>query len=362
WKNISELLFLYQKDREIAATDVTGKIVELRVLGRSEATDIGTSVAMELDAKTYVPVHNHRGSITALVDADTNSVIESYRHSTFGEEQIFNADGDAVEGSQAGNPWRYSSKRVDEETGLIFFGLRYYMPETGRWITRDPAGFADGPNLYAYVHGNPMRYYDPYGLWSIEGAMESVSDFFSGFCSGSNDDGSMSGGDIAMSGACVVAAPFLFEGGAVAATAFAVFEIGVAAAYTGKALYDCVSGDRFSKGGAGTSGSNIKVSESNIDVSEPSVDRFSSSNSNTDSKVDKKATTPNQLGKQVERGQAPKEVDRVDKGNGDNDEKDHIHFTDGSALNRDGTWKHGFSELSKKSQQWLVENGWSLPK
>jgi uncharacterized protein RhaS with RHS repeats len=139
------------------------------------------------------------------------------------------------------------------------------MPETGRWITRDPAGFVDGPNLYAYVHGNPMRYYDPYGLWSIEGAMESVRDLFSGFCSGSNNDGSMSGGDIAMSGACVVAAPFLFEGGAVAATAFAVFEVGVAAVYTGNSLYDCVGGDRFSKGRADTAGADVKVPEASAD-------------------------------------------------------------------------------------------------
>ncbi|MGK0183549.1 MAG: RHS repeat-associated protein, partial [Halioglobus sp.] len=100
--------------------------------------------------------------------------------SAFGEEQIFNADGDAVEGSLVGNPWRYSSKRVDEETGLIFFGLRYYMPETGRWITRDPAGFADGPNLYAYVHGNPLKFCDLYGLTAREFAEAAGKSFAGG--------------------------------------------------------------------------------------------------------------------------------------------------------------------------------------
>lgn len=47
------------------------------------------------------------------------------------------------------NPWKYSSKRLDAETGLLYFGRRYYAPDIGRWITPDPAGLADGPNLYA---------------------------------------------------------------------------------------------------------------------------------------------------------------------------------------------------------------------
>jgi hypothetical protein len=78
-----------------------------------------------------------------------------------------------------------------------------------------------------------------------------------------------------MSGACVVAAPFLCEGGAVAVTAFAVFEIGVAAAYTGKSLYDCVGGDRFSKGGAGTAGADVKVPEASVDGNVEDVKDFS---------------------------------------------------------------------------------------
>ncbi|MFT5319417.1 MAG: RHS repeat-associated protein, partial [Chlamydiales bacterium] len=178
WCLVSELSFLYQGNKEIAAVDATGKIVELRVLG--SGIDIGAAVAVELDGKTYLPVHDHRGSIAALVDPTANTVIESYRYNAFGEEQIFNASGDSAEETQIANPWRYSSKRMDEETGLIFFGRRYYMPETGRWITRDPAGFADGPNLYAYVHGNPMKYYDPYGLTAREFAEAAGKSFAGG--------------------------------------------------------------------------------------------------------------------------------------------------------------------------------------
>lgn len=61
------------------------------------------------------------------------------------------------------NPWRYSGKRYDAETGFFYFGYRYYAPEIGRWITPDPAGFVDGPNLYGYIHNRPLFYIDPDG-------------------------------------------------------------------------------------------------------------------------------------------------------------------------------------------------------
>lgn len=41
---------------------------------------------------------------------------------------------------------------------------RVYEATTGRWLTRDPAGFVDGPNLYQYVQSNPLASRDPLGL------------------------------------------------------------------------------------------------------------------------------------------------------------------------------------------------------
>jgi hypothetical protein len=73
--------------------------------------------------------------------------------------------------------------------------------------------------------------------------------------------------------------------------------------------------------------------------------------------MEKKAS-PNQMQQQVARGQAPKSVDRVDRGDPNQFEKDHVHFIDGSAINDDGTWKHGGRELSNGEKIWLSENGW----
>ena len=60
-----------------------------------------------------------------------------------------------------------------------------------------------------------------------------------------------------------------------------------------------------------------------------------------------------------------KYYERVDKGNTNNNELDHVHFKDGRALNKDGTWKHnksGSDSIPNSIQKWLKESGWTLPK
>ena len=75
------------------------------------------------------------------------------------------AEGHRLGESLVGNPWRYANRRYDVETGFVAFGLRYYDPDLGRWISPDPAGFDDGPNLYAYVQNSPLNFYDEFGLF-----------------------------------------------------------------------------------------------------------------------------------------------------------------------------------------------------
>jgi len=73
-----------------------------------------------------------------------------------------------------------------------------------------------------------------------------------------------------------------------------------------------------------------------------------------------KPLSVNQMNKSIERGLAPRGVTRVDtakvKG-----EQDHVHFRDGGALNRDDTWKHGETRLTKRQVEWLQGNGWRIP-
>ena len=158
--------YLYQGQNEIGSVNDKNEIEELRILGAGTKAEMGAAVALELYGKTYAPIHDRQGHLVCLLDAKTGQPAETYRYSAFGEETILNAQGQPIADSQVGNPWRFACKRVDPETGWIYFGQRYYDPEIGRWTTPDPAGFVDGPNLYAYLHHNPLMAFDAYGLES----------------------------------------------------------------------------------------------------------------------------------------------------------------------------------------------------
>jgi RHS repeat-associated protein len=121
----------------------------LRILGAGLQAEIGAAIALELQGKTYAPIHDCQGHLVCLIDPLNGQAVESYRYSAFGEEIIFNSQGQQVTDSQVGNPWRFASKRLDPETGWIYFGRRYYDPLIERWTTPDPLSFADGPNLYS---------------------------------------------------------------------------------------------------------------------------------------------------------------------------------------------------------------------
>jgi len=58
--------------------------------------------------------------------------------------------------------YRYNGKERDEETGLYYYGARYYAAWLGRWTSCDPSG-ADGPNRYSYVRNCPITLTDPNG-------------------------------------------------------------------------------------------------------------------------------------------------------------------------------------------------------
>jgi RHS repeat-associated protein len=64
------------------------------------------------------------------------------------------------------NPFRFSTKYQDDETGLLYYGYRYYNSSTGRWLSRDPIGEQGSLNLYLFVNNAPLTYFDPYGLCS----------------------------------------------------------------------------------------------------------------------------------------------------------------------------------------------------
>src|SRR5207302_8280045 len=79
------------------------------------------------------------------------------------------------------NPFRYTGREFDSETGIYFYRARYYDPGAGRFASEDPAQFAGGINFYRYVGNSPTRFLDPYGLGPVNPQdMVSLNNLFPG--------------------------------------------------------------------------------------------------------------------------------------------------------------------------------------
>ncbi len=74
-----------------------------------------------------------------------------------------------------------------------------------------------------------------------------------------------------------------------------------------------------------------------------------------------KIPSANQVQQMINKRQCPKSVKRMDKARLSGSPQDHIHFKDGSALYRDGTWRHRFKKLTKIEKTFLIKIGFKLP-
>ncbi len=69
----------------------------------------------------------------------------------------------------APQPFTYTGRELDSESGLYYYRARYFDPQTGRFISEDPIGFAGrDSNLYRYVINNPINSLDPFGLLQFD--------------------------------------------------------------------------------------------------------------------------------------------------------------------------------------------------
>jgi RHS repeat-associated protein len=60
-------------------------------------------------------------------------------------------------------PFRFTGREWDSETGLYFYRARYYDSQPGRFISEDSWKFLAGPNFYSYVANDPVGQIDPSG-------------------------------------------------------------------------------------------------------------------------------------------------------------------------------------------------------
>ena len=114
---------------------------------------VGDDIFSTSKPATKYQLGDHLGSSNVLLDG-SGALINREEYRPYGETSF---------GSYAKKRYRFTGKERDEESGLYYHGARYYAPWLSRWTAADPAGMVDGPNLYAYVRGNPVRLVDPDG-------------------------------------------------------------------------------------------------------------------------------------------------------------------------------------------------------
>ncbi|MHB8882686.1 MAG: RHS repeat domain-containing protein [Thermodesulfovibrionales bacterium] len=118
---------------------------------------IDDPIAMERSGQSHYYHKDALGTITKLTDSAGN-VVQSYEYDAYGKiTHRLNASFE--------QPFTFTGREYDSETGLYYYRMRYYDSEIGRFISEDPIGFAGGINKFAYVVNNPENWVDPLGLW-----------------------------------------------------------------------------------------------------------------------------------------------------------------------------------------------------
>ncbi len=156
WKDTTGLeggtrkYFLYDGTRLLHEMEAAGTIIATNTWG----TD---GLAMRNDS---------RGSVYYLYDPQGNVAHRADQYGTILSNDLYDGYGSLLDGGDTIDPYGYNAKYgyyLDQETGLNLCTFRYYDPQTGRWLTRDPISYAGGVNLYSYCSNGPVLFSDANG-------------------------------------------------------------------------------------------------------------------------------------------------------------------------------------------------------
>ena len=133
--------------------DLSGKI--------QGAGGVGGLLAVSRNGQLYFPTFDNNGNVTKYID-ESGNVVAAYEYDDFGRTI-------SQSGSLAGFfRHRFSTKYYDPETGLYYYGYRFYHPILMSWLNRDPIEEAGCYNLNVFCQNNAVSSFDPFGLTRVD--------------------------------------------------------------------------------------------------------------------------------------------------------------------------------------------------
>jgi RHS repeat-associated protein len=153
---VTATYFLNDGADEVAEYDSTKTITRRIIPGPSVDEPIAI-VTASTGAKEFFHT-DKQGSVVAMSDASGNLAEGPITYDSWGNCFVALA---ACSGTM--EPYRFTGRRYDQETGLYYYRARYYDPAKGRFLQSDPVGYLADLNLYAYSGNSPSDGIDPNG-------------------------------------------------------------------------------------------------------------------------------------------------------------------------------------------------------
>ena len=117
-------------------------------------------LAVSMDGVFYIPCYDHNGNIVRYV-SETGDIAAQYVYDPYGN--VVESCGSLADAFSFG----FSTKYNDRETGMVVYQRRFYSPDLGRWLNRDPIDEDGGVNLYCICDNNLVMYFDELGMVKV---------------------------------------------------------------------------------------------------------------------------------------------------------------------------------------------------
>ena len=146
----------YADGEGFCCNDGSLEAAQSRVMARAMKNNFQEGDAYEKMQFYYHP--DHLGSSSYITNLD-GEVVQHIEYVPFGE--VFIEERNNIWNT----PYLFNAKEFDEETGLYYYGARYYDPRVSLWTTTDPLE-EEYPNIttYGFCHNNPVVLVDPDGM------------------------------------------------------------------------------------------------------------------------------------------------------------------------------------------------------